>query len=186
MSLIEQAAKRLEELRKSGVDVPDALVEESPEEIADRPVAPRRPRNPLERDSRRARSALRRQSRKARSDKGRRCDRASRRSVHIDLARLAAAGFVTPDAPRTKLASEFRMIKRPLLANAQATARGPVAQREPGHGDERGRRRRQEFHRAQSRHEHGDGARQHGAAGRRGCRASGRFSTSSACRRARA
>jgi receptor protein-tyrosine kinase len=44
--------------------------------------------------------------------------------VHIDLDRLAAAGFVTPDAARTKLASEFRMIKRPLLANAQATAVG--------------------------------------------------------------
>lgn len=38
--------------------------------------------------------------------------------VNIDLARLEAAGFVTPDTERTELAEEFRLIKRPLLQNA--------------------------------------------------------------------
>lgn len=39
-------------------------------------------------------------------------------SVNIPLARLKAAGFVTPDAERTEIAEEFRLIKRPLLVNA--------------------------------------------------------------------
>jgi receptor protein-tyrosine kinase len=36
----------------------------------------------------------------------------------VDLARLKAAGFVTPDAERTEIAEEMRLIKRPLLTNA--------------------------------------------------------------------
>src|SRR4029077_3697430 len=32
--------------------------------------------------------------------------------------RLAAAGIVTPDAPRSQIADEFRVIKRPLIQNA--------------------------------------------------------------------
>lgn len=38
--------------------------------------------------------------------------------VDIDLKRLARMGGVTPDAERTQIAEEFRLIKRPLLANA--------------------------------------------------------------------
>lgn len=38
--------------------------------------------------------------------------------VEIDLKRLARMGGVTPDAERTQVAEEFRLIKRPLLANA--------------------------------------------------------------------
>jgi receptor protein-tyrosine kinase len=122
LSLIEEAAKRLEELRKSGVDVPDALVEEQPEE-AERPVAPRPSRIPPSRAvNERASASAESSARPAPTKAGE--GNATSRAVHIDLERLAAAGFVTPDAPRTKLASEFRMIKRPLLANAQGTAAG--------------------------------------------------------------
>ncbi len=39
-------------------------------------------------------------------------------AVTIPLARLKGAGFVTPDAERTEIAEEFRLIKRPLLINA--------------------------------------------------------------------
>ncbi len=51
---------------------------------------------------------------------------AQSRRVELDIARLAAAGFLTPDAPRTELAEQFRLIKRPLLANVRSTtvARG--------------------------------------------------------------
>lgn len=122
MSLIEQAAKRLEELRKSGVDVPDALVEENPEEMVALVEAPR-PRN-LQRPAAGDRSALPGASPVKAAPTSRTDSAAVSRTVHIDLVRLAEAGFVTPDAPRTKLASEFRMIKRPLLANAQPTAVG--------------------------------------------------------------
>ena len=120
MSLIEQAAKRLEELRKSGADVSieqlaDPLDEPgsaggsassrapSPSPTVERPVA--------------AEIAPVRVA-----PSGRDNAQATSRTVRIDLARLAAAGFVTPDTPGTQIAAEFRTIKRPLLANAQSTA----------------------------------------------------------------
>ncbi|MFM9437607.1 protein-tyrosine kinase [Janthinobacterium sp. CG_23.3] len=40
--------------------------------------------------------------------------------VDIDLAGLAAAGFIMPGQPSSLLAEELRVIKRPLLANARA------------------------------------------------------------------
>lgn len=38
--------------------------------------------------------------------------------VEVDLKRLARMGAITPDAERSQIAEEFRLIKRPLLANA--------------------------------------------------------------------
>ncbi|MBD3893581.1 XrtA-associated tyrosine autokinase [Hydrogenophaga sp.] len=40
------------------------------------------------------------------------------RVVTLDLAALLAQGFVTPNAPRSAIADQFRIIKRPLLDNA--------------------------------------------------------------------
>ena len=45
-------------------------------------------------------------------------DAVSSMQVEIDLKRLAHMGCVTPDAERSQIAEEFRLIKRPLLANA--------------------------------------------------------------------
>jgi receptor protein-tyrosine kinase len=53
-------------------------------------------------------------------------ERESRR-VEIDLAQLAAMGYLTPETPRTRIADEFRVIKRPLLANVNGTATPPSA-----------------------------------------------------------
>jgi len=39
-------------------------------------------------------------------------------TVALNLGRLKSGGFVTPDAERTEIAEEFRLIKRPLLMNA--------------------------------------------------------------------
>jgi receptor protein-tyrosine kinase len=39
-------------------------------------------------------------------------------AVSVNLGRLKSGGFVTPDAERTEIAEEFRLIKRPLLTNA--------------------------------------------------------------------
>jgi exopolysaccharide/PEP-CTERM locus tyrosine autokinase len=50
----------------------------------------------------------------------------SRAHVDIDLARLSAGGYVTPQAPRSHLAEEFRVIKRPLLTNARGKPAAPV------------------------------------------------------------
>lgn len=38
------------------------------------------------------------------------------REVQVDFSKLAAAGFITPDGPRTKVTEEFRLIKRTVLA----------------------------------------------------------------------
>ncbi|MFO7858245.1 MAG: XrtA-associated tyrosine autokinase [Ectothiorhodospiraceae bacterium] len=40
------------------------------------------------------------------------------KAVHIDVGRLRAQGYLTPDGERTRVAEEFRIIKRPLLDNA--------------------------------------------------------------------
>jgi protein-tyrosine kinase len=44
---------------------------------------------------------------------------------HVDLARLKKMGTITPDSEKSQIAEEFRIIKRPLIANAfgQGTAR---------------------------------------------------------------
>jgi receptor protein-tyrosine kinase len=46
--------------------------------------------------------------------------------VEIDLARLSASGYITPQSPRSRLAEEFRVIKRPLLNNARGKSASPV------------------------------------------------------------
>jgi hypothetical protein len=51
---------------------------------------------------------------------------ASAKAVEIDLHRLATMGYVTPDTPRTQIASEFRVIKRPILRNVYDQSAAPV------------------------------------------------------------
>jgi receptor protein-tyrosine kinase len=135
MSLIEQAAKRLEELRRAGAEVPPASSSDSAEatsldgverlptpEAAIRGLAARAavpaaavpapvtssPNPiPLARDIRRS-------------------DGREQRRVEIDLERLKARGFVTPDAPKSQIADEFRVIKRPIIHNARRTATSAI------------------------------------------------------------
>ena len=110
MGLIEQAAKRLEELRRAGVQVPESATrppaEAEPPRAAPEPprsIAPARPAVATATDPRIPVGP----------------------SIKIDLRRLAEDGFVTPDVPRSRIADEFRILKRPLLANA--SAKGPTA-----------------------------------------------------------
>src|SRR5438046_4514497 len=95
MGLIEQAAKRLEELRRAGIEVTEK-VEPGGRHAIPSHAAPE--------------AAPAGHSRAAR--------------LTLDLAKLAAEGFVTPDLPRSRIADEFRVIKRPLIANA--TGKGPT------------------------------------------------------------
>jgi protein-tyrosine kinase len=126
VSLIEKAARRLEELRRAGIEV------KAPES---RPVNRRRADGRLvgASDSSEARPADAEQSGGAPElATGIRSpfisDTPLRRSrqVEIDLLRLAAQGYITPDAPRSQSADEFRIIKRPLLNNAQGKSAAPV------------------------------------------------------------
>jgi len=99
VGLIEDAARRLEELRRAGIE---------PAARASRESAAARVQTPSP-----ARPALPEVD-------------AVRRRVELDLARIAAHGFVTPDAPRSRLADEFRAIKRPLLENMHGQSAAPV------------------------------------------------------------
>lgn len=102
-SLIEKAALRLEQLRQAGADVPPAAPtvspSPSPARTAAAPVSPPEPAGAPEPVS---------------------------RAVQLDLASLLAKGFVTPSASRSAIADQFRVIKRPLLANATGKGAAPV------------------------------------------------------------
>ena len=103
-SLIEQAAQRLEQLRRAGIEVP--------EPAGARVVGG---------------TTLAAES-KAATPRGSEAGEApatSSRCVELDLAMLQATGIVTPNAPRSHIADEFRVIKRPLLSNAMG--RGAAA-----------------------------------------------------------
>ncbi|GAB1388607.1 hypothetical protein MASR1M6_07880 [Rubrivivax sp.] len=106
MSLIEQAAQRLEQLRQAGVVVPEidadlAVASPGAHAAAARvaPAATPAPAAPVQ----------------------------TSRMVTLDLDALMAKGIVTPNAPRSFIADQYRVIKRPLITNA--TNRGETAVR---------------------------------------------------------
>jgi len=45
----------------------------------------------------------------------------------LDMDALSAAGIVTPNAPRSQIADQYRVIKRPLIGNAMGKGASPVA-----------------------------------------------------------
>lgn len=126
MSLIEQAARRLEELRRAGVQptaVPGTgahVVQEAIREaghdggpgsgrrigsvtpVGAAPIAAAEP----------ARAAVRR-------------DQDGAQAVAIDFTVAAENGFLLPDAPRSRLADEFRAAKHGLLKNVRGQSAAP-------------------------------------------------------------
>ncbi|SBT08282.1 Non-specific protein-tyrosine kinase [Candidatus Propionivibrio aalborgensis] len=106
MSLIEQAAKRLEQLRQAGVDMPPQSADEVAETAIDEQALPLR--NDESRPATSSGEQVVIQS----------PEMAISRRVELDLQVLSAAGIIRPDAPRSTLADEFRVIKRPLIDNA--------------------------------------------------------------------
>lgn len=116
MSLIEQAAQRLEQLRQAGVDIPSSPPEEAKSSAITHVEVPgHQPR--MEDDG----------VRQVAVDNNapiQTPEMALSRRVEIDLDVLAASGIIRPDAPRSRLADEYRVIKRPLIDNAMG--RGAV------------------------------------------------------------
>ena len=118
MGVIEQAAKRLEELHRAGID-PTKAADTSRD--MPRPQSGAAPVPPI----------LRKREPDAQSVQPLR-DLATgpgeaaveigmptpTRRVDLDLARLAACSIMTPGTPRSRLADEFRVIKRPLIETA--------------------------------------------------------------------
>ena len=123
MSLIEQAAKRLEQLKNAGIDVnlgeKDSPTLRGPADAEADARAPLAETLVRERDSNDRAQETTRVRRPAPDATLPHAAGERSRKVVIDLAHLAAAGMVTPDAPRSQIADEFRVIKRPLLTNAQ-------------------------------------------------------------------
>lgn len=106
MSLIEQAAKRLEQLRHAGVELP--------EESAKPPIAS--PASNIDRSEPEAIAApLLPQSE----------PKPTSPQINLNLEAVSASGLLTPDAARSQLADEFRVIKRPLIANAMGRSSTP-------------------------------------------------------------
>jgi len=115
MSLIEQAARRLEELRRAGAEVPDPTArprtdaEPTPEAFVRaldarhdgmRHEPARHVPPPVERPVRTPPSGF------------------TPQRIELDLVRLRNLGFITPDAPMNQIADEFRVVKRPIIRNA--------------------------------------------------------------------
>jgi protein-tyrosine kinase len=113
MSVIEQAAKRLEELRRAGIEVPGGSGQNANHsrthvagEAAVSLAAPRA-MDPV--------AAV-----------GAAGSTRAPPDFELNLAKLARDGFVTPDMPRSRIADEFRIVKRPLIANASGKRMPPI------------------------------------------------------------
>ena len=115
MSLIEKAAQRLDQLKQASAEPGDEPAQAVPPQAPLKPVAAETATVEVKDAAKSSEVPL--TTPQAQSA-------AMSRTVHIDLAMLAAKGMVTPDQPRTAIAEEFRVIKRPLLRNATDT--GPA------------------------------------------------------------
>ena len=95
-SLIEQAAERLAKIKAAGIELPDDVmtVQHAEPPGAPFPQVPTPPAAPS------ASAAV------------------LSKQVQLDLVALAAAGYLVPAAPRTHMADQYRVIKRPLIKNA--------------------------------------------------------------------
>jgi len=113
MSLIEQAAKRLEQLRQAGVEIPDEIEIGRKDPI----VQARNAADPVPREMPpvSAQPTVKVDQPPVQS-----------RRVDLDLDAVSAAGIISPHAPRSQIADEYRVIKRPLIANAMGKGAAPI------------------------------------------------------------
>ena len=130
MSLIEHAAKRLEELRVAGAEMP-AIRAHRVAFWCDRGGHWKRCRRrkwpfmrlgresveptgspPSGRTGRWRRAPVPRVDAQA-------LPKPSSRVLDIDIERLNKSGFVSPDSPKSQIADEFRVTKRPIIRNAR-------------------------------------------------------------------
>ena len=122
MSIIEKAAQRLEQLRKAGAETPPLAGTGDREPEAIEPSAEfvpiRSSDTSASSSGRHADAATMGTARAERPASPAEPPRRSK-SVEIDLANLGAAGYITPDSQRSQLADEFRVVKRPVIKNAQ-------------------------------------------------------------------
>ena len=119
MSLIEKAAKRLEELRRSGIEIPSAREKSSAPPLSADSAGQRKANHGFAPFDPTLENGTLPSLTKADVHKQPAKTTLSQSAhVEIDLAKLAANGFVTPNIPRSRVAEEFRDLKRTLIANA--------------------------------------------------------------------
>lgn len=105
-SLIEQATQRLEQLRRAGAVIPEQATPPATQSFARSDF----PAHGAEASSTRPSVPV-----------------SVSRRVEIDLEALSAAGIVSPNAPRSQIADQFRVIKRPLIRNAMGKGASVIA-----------------------------------------------------------
>jgi exopolysaccharide/PEP-CTERM locus tyrosine autokinase len=110
MDIIEQAAKRLEELRRAGVEIP-----EEPEAVVDAKVGAGKSAPVEEVRMTETRPVVAGVTRPVVS-----------RRIDLDMSVLTACGIITPDSVRSQLGDELRVLKRPLLRNAAGKSAAPI------------------------------------------------------------
>lgn len=99
-SLIEQAANRLEQLRRAGISVPEVAASAAPPLAAVSPVAAK-PAADMQHVQRAAAPVQ------------------VSKQVTLNLDELGAARIITPNGLRSRAADQYRVIKRPLIANVK-------------------------------------------------------------------
>lgn len=125
MNTIEQAAKRLEQLRRAGVPLLQEEPAAPPSEIAPAPAV--EDSNPVAADTDPQRAAPTQAdpatqvttSPAATAPENPSQGERRSREVTLDLLRMQRAGLLVPGQPRSQLEEEFRIIKRPLLENVR-------------------------------------------------------------------
>jgi protein-tyrosine kinase len=123
MTSIEQAAKRLEQLRRAGAvtaegtGAPKTVAEGSGEPVEKIPTPEAAVRGLEARAAAVSTAAPPPEPTAARRPQAHN----PQQRVEFDLEGLKAKGFITPDAPRSQIADEFRLIKRPVIRNVRGT-----------------------------------------------------------------
>lgn len=122
MSVIEQAAKRLAELRKAGIVGTPAKARTSgspapSEATAQDTLAP----GPTAMPARQATLVNKDQQRH-----DRRPPTSVSKQITINFSRLAELGFVSPESAKSRIAEEFRLVKRPIIGNAIGKSAAPI------------------------------------------------------------
>jgi receptor protein-tyrosine kinase len=118
MSTLEQAAKRLAELRRAGAEIDAGQTADGSIGVTDRVATPEAVVRALE-----ARATTHHPLGPGLREPEPPDDqfverRETSRFIELDFARLKQRGYVTPDAPKSQIADEFRVLKRPIIRNA--------------------------------------------------------------------
>jgi protein-tyrosine kinase len=120
VSIIEKATKRLEELRRSGIDVPPwSSASELPGVGRDGPA----PHSSGSTPSVPPIASLYLAPPTTKEPERQSDPKHVSRQVSLDFAHLGRIGLLDPTAPRSSLADELRVIKRPIIANARGDAK---------------------------------------------------------------